>query len=69
METNWKLVSGILAAVLIYDCRIAYKNKKRFARNQEVLKRANELTLFYASKLEEHQIPLDAFDRIIIDNI
>ena len=76
MKINWKIVSGILALVLIYDYNVARKNRRIHTRNleayEEVLQERNDaaaLTRYYAKLLNEHQVPADAFDRIAIETL
>jgi hypothetical protein len=59
-----------------YDATVAYINRKRFnelkTKYYTVLdqrNRADELTRIYAAKLNQHRIPIDDFDRIIMHHL
>ena len=76
MKINYKIVSGVLTAVLAYDGIVAIRNRKNHMALVEHHKelhreydKAVELTNLYAMKLNEYDVPMDDFTRIIMDHL
>lgn len=76
MKINYKIVSGILAACLVYDGVVGLKNvhtiNKLKSQNKKLIELATSyarINVYYADKLDEYAVPCDDFDRIVITDL
>ena len=69
MRINWKLVSGILAAVIIHDTWAAHKNQKYVAKLLAERTEALELSNLHASMLRKNKIHYDEFEKIVASQL
>lgn len=65
MKVNFKLVTGILAAALVYDYSVARKNRKINEALRAELLSSFDRNLFLCEKLDAAEVPFDEFDKII----
>ena len=65
MRINWKVVSGILAAGLVYDGYVGHKNRQKFDRIKAERAEAMDLSNLHASMLRKHHICYDEFEKIV----
>lgn len=70
-----KVVNGVLMLALAYDYRIATKNRTKYAAILEEnnhlkdhILHAQFMVGYLAKKLEEHEIEIDEFDMIVLNN-
>ena len=61
------IVIGILVAAIVYDGLVGIHNRKIFENQKETIKNLDEMMLYLATKLDEHDIPCDKFDNIVMD--
>ncbi len=69
MKINYKMLSGILAVVLIYDAKVAFNNRKKFVLMKKHIEQLSALSAFYAAKLDEANVEVTEFDKIAVDSI
>jgi transcription initiation factor TFIIIB Brf1 subunit/transcription initiation factor TFIIB len=76
MPDKYKIATVILAAALTWDTTVHYRNKKKFKQIQEdqrvnlnMLRLYQKQIMYLGTKMEEHDIPLSEFDRIIMRNL
>lgn len=75
-ENPYKIATFVLAAVIAYDMRVTRHNRKMAQRivqeNIDLTKIAahlNKQVEFLASKIDESNVVIDEFDRIIFTNL
>lgn len=73
MQINFKIVSGILATIVVYDTVVGIVNSKRFDHNLSLNKKMRKrieaqarMIRYLSTKLVENEIPCDDFDEIVI---
>jgi hypothetical protein len=70
------ILNGISFAALVYDMRVNYRNKKRYAevleRNvkyQNMIASQQRQIAYLASMLDKHEVTLSEFDLIAFNNL
>lgn len=61
------IVIGILVAAVAYDGLVNIHNRKIFENQKKTIKDLDEKMLYLATKLDEHNIPCDKFDDIVMN--
>jgi hypothetical protein len=77
MKINYKKTTKILLFVVAYDTVVSAWNRhvvhplnvKKFDQLRKERDDARRLSDYFAAKLDEHNIPVEPFDQIIIDNL
>ena len=69
MKINFKVVSGILLAALVYDEVAGEINRRRHEKLKLRLKTERDLTDYLAHKLDDAEIPFTTFDKIVMHNL
>lgn len=76
MPDKFKIATVVLAAVLVHDSVVGYRNRKKFEevkQNAEVLAKLLDYSLkqtaYLSDKLDLHDVPVTEFDRIAMDNL
>lgn len=69
MRINWKIVSGILAATLVYDETAGVINKKKYRRAVAQRDAYQEMTHYLARIMDVRDTPFTEFDRIAVNTI
>lgn len=77
MQINYKTTTKILLAVVAYDTAVSLynmyvidpRNQKKFTKLLKERDDARRLSDYFAAKLDANNIPVEAFDAIVIDNL
>lgn len=62
MKINWKIVSALLAAGLVYDGYVSNKNSK-------LMRRMNDYNAYLAQMLNKAGVEPDEYDLIILETL
>lgn len=68
MKINYKIVAGVLCAVVVYDEIAGYINLKRHKKLAKLYALYKEHATYLAKRLDAHGIPVDDFDVIVYNN-
>lgn len=76
MPDKFKIATALLVLSSIYDHQVHRRNKKTFeslVKENENLRQAGKTLMkqyeYLASKMDEHDVPITEFDRIILTNL
>lgn len=66
MNINYKLVAGVALAILAWEVAAEYSANSIIKKQQKRIDARTEVLLYLADKLDNENIRLDEFDKIVL---
>ena len=69
MNINYKLVAGVALSLLAWEVAAEYSSNSIIKKQKKVIAERTEVLLYLADKLDNENIRLTAFDKIVLGTL